>query len=108
VNQKKGQGTPKTQNKGPSQCGAAQENPPKPQEKNNTTKPKKDMGKWCEFHKSSTHNTSEFRVKQSLVVELRASESDACLDSEPDPEKGNDKGNQIIDAEPNATVLPPR
>ena len=35
---------------------------------------------------------------------MRASELDACSDSESEPEKGNDKGKQIIDAEPNATV----
>jgi hypothetical protein len=65
---------------------------------------KNNTGKWCEFHKSSTHNTSESRAKQSLVAELKASESDACSDSESEPDKGNDKGNQIIDVEPNATV----
>ena len=62
------------------------------------------MGKWCEFHKSSTHNTSECWAKQSLVDELKVSESDACSDSESEPDKGNDKGKQIIDADPNATV----
>jgi hypothetical protein len=82
ANQKHGKGTPKPQNKGTSQGRVAQYNLPKPQVKNNTTKPKKDMRKWCEFHKSSTHNTSEFRAKQSLVAELKASESDAFFDSE--------------------------
>ena len=60
--------------------------------------------KWCEFHNSSTHNTSECRTKQSLVAELKASESDACSDSESEPDKGNDKGKQIIDADPSAIV----
>ena len=82
----------------------AQGNLPKTQEKYNTAKPKKDRGKWCEFHKSSTHNTSECWAKQSLVAEMRASESVACSDSKSEPEKGNGKGKQIIDAEPNAIV----
>ena len=83
---------------------AAQDNLPKTQKKNNTAKPKKDTGKWCEFHKSSTHNTSERWAKQSLVPEMGAYESDACSDSESEPDKGNDQGKYIIDAEPNATV----
>eukprot|EP00253_Pinus_taeda_P020621 PITA_20621 len=58
VNLKQGKGAPKPHNKGQSQRGAAQHNPPKLQAKNNAAKPKKYMGKWCEFHKSSTHNTN--------------------------------------------------
>jgi hypothetical protein len=98
ANQKQGKGTPKLQKKGPSQGGVAQDNPPKPQVKNNTMKTKKDMGKWCEFHKISTHDTSECRAKQSLVVELKAFESDACSSSKSETSKGNERGNPIIDA----------
>jgi len=90
--------------KGQSQGGVIQDNPSKPQEKNNTTKPKKDTVKWREFHKSPTHNTSECRTKQSLVAELKAFESDACSDLETEPDKGNSKGKQIIDVDPSATV----
>ena len=35
---------------------------------------------------------------------MRAYESNACFDSKSEPEKGNEKWKQIIDAEPNATV----
>jgi hypothetical protein len=103
ANQKQAKGAPKPQNKGQRQGMVAQDNLPNTQAKNNTAKPKKDMIKWCKFHKSSTHNTSECWSKKSLVVEMRASESDACCDTESEPKKGNDKGKHIINAEPNAT-----
>ena len=97
-------GSANLKTKGQSQSGVTQDNPSKPQEKNNTMKSKKDTGKWCEFNKSPTHNTSECRTKQLLVAELKASELDACSDPESEPDKGNGKGKQIIDAEPSATV----
>eukprot|EP00253_Pinus_taeda_P022154 PITA_22154 len=90
--------------KGQSQGGVTQDNSSKPQEKNNTTKLNKDTGKWCEFPKSPTHNTSECRTKHSLVAELQDSKSDTCSDPELEPDKENGKGKQIIDADPSATV----
>eukprot|EP00253_Pinus_taeda_P033433 PITA_33433 len=38
------------------------------------------------------------------MAELKVSESNACSDSESEPDKGNDKGKHIIDVEPNATI----
>lgn len=61
---------------------------------------KKDMGKWCEYHKSPWHNTDECRSMQSLVVDLKASESEVDFDSKSNIEGGK----RIIDAEPSATV----
>jgi len=63
MNLKQGKGAPKTQKKGQSQGRVAQGNSPKPKANNNTTKLKKDTGKWCEFHKSFAHNTSECQAK---------------------------------------------
>ena len=82
---------------------STQEKFPKPQLKRNTRKPKKEVGKWYEFHKSSTHNTSEFRAKQSLVAE-KDSELDAYSNIESEPEKGNGRGKNIIDVKSNTTV----
>jgi len=97
-----GSANPKT--KGQSQGSVTEDNSSKPQENNNNTKLKKDTREWRELHKSPTHSTSECQAKQLLVVELKASESDACSNLESQPDKMNDKGKQIIDVEPSATV----
>jgi len=89
VNLKQGKGVPKLQRKEKSQGGATQENPPKPQGRKKILKENKDMGKWCELHKRSTHNTSECWAKQPLVAELKDSISDTCSNYESEPDKGN-------------------
>ena len=38
------------------------------------------------------------------MAKLKAYKSDACSESESKTDKGNDKGKQIIDADPSATV----
>jgi hypothetical protein len=58
------------------------------------------MRKWCEYHKIPWHNTEECRSKQSLVLELKYSESEEDSDSESNPKNGK----RIINVEPNATV----
>ena len=93
MNPKPGKGAPELQNKGKGQSKAPH---------NNNTNPKRDTGKWCEFHNSPTHSTNECRAKQSLVAELKAPESDAFYDLEPKPNKGNDKGKKKINANPSA------
>jgi hypothetical protein len=61
---------------------------------------KKDMEKWCEYYKIPWHNTDECHSKQSLMVELKASESEVESDSE-----SNLEGEKhISDVEPSATV----
>ena len=52
------------------------------------------------YHVSPWHNTKECLSKQSLLVELKASELEVDSDSESNP-KG---GKWIIDVEPSATV----
>jgi hypothetical protein len=49
---------------------------------------KKDIEKWCNFHKSLWHNTIDYRSKKSLVVDVKAYESDVGFESESEPEKG--------------------
>ena len=61
---------------------------------------KKDMGKWCEYHKTPWHNTDECCSKHSLMAKMKASDSEADSDSESNPEGGK----YIIDVEPSATV----
>jgi hypothetical protein len=61
---------------------------------------KKDMGKWCEYHKSTWHNTDECHSKKSLMVELKASNSRDYSNSESNLEGGK----HIIDVEPSDTV----
>jgi hypothetical protein len=61
---------------------------------------KKDIKKWCEYHKSPWHNTDECRSNKSLVVELKAIESEA----DSDLESNSEGGKWIIDVESSATV----
>ena len=42
------------------------------------------------------------------MAEIKVSELDACSDSESEPDKGYEKGKQIIDADPSAIVATPK
>jgi hypothetical protein len=86
--QKPRKGGPNPPNKGYRKDGQYQDNQSKPQAKKDTRKTNKDTGKWCDFHESPWHNTTDYRSKQLLVAEVKASESDADYDSEPEPKRG--------------------
>jgi hypothetical protein len=96
---KQGKGNPNPHSRGPSRNGHPQDNSSKSQHKKGNEKTK-DTGKWCEYHKSPWHNTDECHSKKSLVVELKASESEANSNSKSNPEGGK----WIIDVEPSATI----
>jgi hypothetical protein len=64
-----------------------QDNQSKPQEKKSNGKTKKYTRKWCDFHKIPWNNNDEFRSKQSLVAELKETESSLESDSDSDNNK---------------------
>jgi hypothetical protein len=98
--QKQGNGSPNPLNKGQRKYVQLQDHHPKLQEKRDTGKTKKDIGKWCDFNKSLWHNSNDCHSKQSLVTEVKSSNSYVRSDSESKPERGK----WIIDAKPSATV----
>lgn len=65
---------------------------------------KKDTNKWCEFHRTPTLNMNECHVNQALVAKVKDSETNACSNSELEPQKETEKGKKIIDVEPTAMV----
>jgi hypothetical protein len=58
------------------------------------------MRKWCEYRKIPWHNTEECCSKQSLVVEVKSSESEEDYDFESNPKSGK----HIIDVEPSSII----
>ena len=97
---KYGKGGPNPQKKGQRKDGLSQDNQSKMKPKNGNEKTKKDMGKWCEYHKIPWHNTKECRSKQSLMAEMKDSELEVDYESESNL-KG---GKHIIDVKPSAIV----
>ena len=71
-------------------------NPSKSQTKKDDGKTKKEIGKWCGFHKISWKNTDECFKKCSLVAKMKAS----VLDLDYEYDSDTYKGKKIIDAEP--------
>jgi hypothetical protein len=45
---------------------------------------KNDTGKWCDFHKIPFHNTDEFHLKESFVVEIKDNEPNPNSEYDPD------------------------
>ena len=88
------------QTKGSSKDNQPLKNSFKSQTKKGNGKMNKDTGKWYDFHKIPWHNTDECHTKQSLVAEMKSSE----LDPDSDSNSKMDKGKQIIDTKPSATV----
>eukprot|EP00253_Pinus_taeda_P031924 PITA_31924 len=74
-----------------------------------STNPKKGKGapkpqnKGQSQGKAAQDNAPKVQAKNS-VAKLKKDTGKWCSDSESEPDKGNDKGKQIIDADPNATV----
>jgi len=59
-----------------------------------------DIGKWCDFHKIPWHNTDECCSKNSLLVEVKDTESNTDLESTPK----NIENKQIINTYPTTIV----